>query len=368
MIKRTLFFVVGIFIMQSIFAEIPETYYDDATGTGYTLKTQLYNIIETNHLTLDYGDLYGYYETTDNINISGTDYVYDMYSIQSDGTADYYFEHVSADQCGTYSGESDCYNREHSMPQSWFNESSPMKADLFHVYPTDGYVNNRRSNYPFGEVGSATWTSTNGSKVGTCNYPGYSGTVFEPIDEFKGDFARTYFYMATRYQNIIDTWSSNSSTADDILNETEDQVFEEWFLNMIIEWHNEDPVSQREIDRNNAVYAIQHNRNPYIDYPEFVDAIFGSGTNPTGILKSFELSHVEVFPNPASDNLTIKMNNSEILYSVELYSITGENILHINDINSASYTIKLGDYPKGIYFVKINGGFEDMVTRKIIIK
>ena len=99
-----------------------------------------------------------------------------------------------------------------------------------------------------------------------------------------------------------------------------------------------------------------------------MDAIFGSGTNPTGILKSFELSHVEVFPNPASDNLTIKMNNSEILYSVELYSITGENILHINDINSASYTIKLGDYPKGIYFVKINGGFEDMVTRKIIIK
>lgn len=367
MIKRYLFIVVGILFIQSLFAEIPETYYDDATGTGYTLKTQLYNIIKTNHLTLDYGDLYGYYETTDNINISGTDYVYDMYSIQSDGTADYYFEHVSADQCGTYSGESDCYNREHSMPQSWFNESSPMKADLFHVYPTDGYVNNRRSNYPFGEVGSVTWTSTNGSKVGTCNYPGYSGTVFEPIDEFKGDFARTYFYMATRYQNIIDTWSSNSSTADDILNETEDQVFEEWFLNMIIEWHNDDPVSQREIDRNNEVYAIQGNRNPFIDYPDFVDAIFGSGTNPTGISKNLEISNVKIFPNPAKEEINIELENGNSLQSIIVYNLIGEKVLDNDDVNGSFYTFKVNNLPKGVYFLQVDC-LNNSFVQKIIIK
>ncbi len=150
-----------------------------------------------------------------------------------------------------------------------------MVSDLFHVYPTDGKVNGMRSNYPFGEVGTPSSTSTNGSKVGTCSYPGYSGTVFEPIDEFKGDFARTYFYMATRYETLIDGWSANSTTADAILNETEDQVFEDWYLNMIIEWHNADPVSQKEIDRNDAVYAIQNNRNPFIDHPEYVAQIWG---------------------------------------------------------------------------------------------
>lgn len=274
MMKKILLATIfGLFLSFS-FAQIPAGYYDSATGTSYTLKTQLYNIID-GHTIISYSGLYNAYETTDNI-VVGTDKVYDMYSIKANGTADYYFDHSSSDQCGTYSSEGDCYNREHSMPQSWFNEASPMVSDLFHVYPTDGYVNNRRSNYPFGEVGTTSWTSTNGSKVGSCNYPGYTGTVFEPIDEFKGDFARTYFYMATRYETLIDGWSANSTTADAILNETEDKVFEDWFLNMIIEWHNADPVSQKEIDRNNEIYYnYQHNRNPFIDHPEYVAQIWG---------------------------------------------------------------------------------------------
>src|SRR5690606_39825219 len=90
------------------------------------------------------------------------------------------------DQCGNYSGEGSCYNREHLIPQSVFNEGSPMKTDGHHVVPTDGYVNGQRSNHPIGKVSSASWTSTNGSKKGTSAVPGYSGTVFEPIDEFKG--------------------------------------------------------------------------------------------------------------------------------------------------------------------------------------
>ncbi|HKK60551.1 MAG TPA: endonuclease, partial [Salinivirga sp.] len=270
-------FVAFSFITMIAGAQVPSTYYDGISGTGYTLKTNLHNLID-GQSSLNYGDLYGYYESTDNINISGTDYVYDMYSIRSDETADYFYQHISADQCVNYSAEGDCYNREHSMPQSWFNENSPMKADLFHVFPTDGYVNGRRSNYPFGEVGTASWTSSNGSKVGDCSYPGYTGTVFEPIDEFKGDLARAYFYMATRYQDIINTWSANSTTADDVLNETTDQVFEEWFLNMLIEWHQNDPVSQKELDRNDAVYDIQGNANPFIDHPEWVTEIWGGGT------------------------------------------------------------------------------------------
>jgi hypothetical protein len=155
-----------------------------------------------------------------------------------------------------------------------------MYSDLFHLVPTDGYVNGHRSNYPFGEVGTATWTSLNGSQVGSCNYPGYSGTVFEPIDDYKGDFARNYFYMATRYSDIIANWENYETNGDAVLNGTSYPAYEEWFLNMIIEWHNADPVDQKEIDRNNTIYGIQNNRNPYIDHPEYVDLVWGDGFDP----------------------------------------------------------------------------------------
>lgn len=108
---------------------------------------------------------------------------------------------VSKEQCGQYSTLGDCYNREHSFPKSWFNDDSPMVSDAFHIYPTDGKVNSQRNNYPYGECANGTTLSPNGKvkalgKLGTSTFPGYSGTVFEPDDEYKGDFARSYFYMA----------------------------------------------------------------------------------------------------------------------------------------------------------------------------
>ena len=181
------------------------------------------------------------------------------------------------DQCGQYSKEGDCYNREHSFPKSWFGgKVEPMNSDGHHLYATDGYVNAKRSNWPFGEVGSATYTSSNGSKVGSAaSSLGYSGTVFEPIDEFKGDLARAYFYMATRYENEIANWEGNSDNSNAVLNGTNTTVFEPWVLAMLKRWHANDPVDQKEIDRNNAVYNFQGNRNPYVDHPEFVNMVWG---------------------------------------------------------------------------------------------
>ena len=281
MMKRFLLVVLGILLIQSLFADIPAGYYDGATGDGYTLKTQLYNIIN-DHTSVSYTPgVWNAIYTTDK---KANGYVWDMYSDVPGGSPAYDYT-LGDDQCGNYSGEGSCYNREHSFPKSWFNDASPMYTELFHLYPTDGYVNGKRSNYPFGEVGSASWTSTNGSKLGTSDYPGYSGTVFEPIDEYKGDFARTYFYMATRYENIIAGWENNNSNGDAVLNGTSDQVYEEWYLNLIIDWHNNDPVSQKELDRNDAVYAIQDNRNPFIDHPEYVAQIWGGevSNNPPSV-------------------------------------------------------------------------------------
>ncbi|KKC99362.1 endonuclease [Photobacterium halotolerans] len=253
------------------------SYYQTAEGlTGYTLKTALYNIIK-DHSAQSYSDLWTFYganELDESYENDGS--ILDIYSENPSGTDSYTFT-PGNDQCGSYSGEGDCYNREHSFPRSWFGGAvAPMNTDVHHVFPTDGYVNGRRSSYPYGEVGSATYTSDNGSKLGSAaSGLSYSGTVFEPVDAFKGDLARAYFYMATRYQNVISGWESNDIHGDAVLNGTSDQVFEDWFLAMLLQWHQEDPVSQKELDRNEDAYSFQGNRNPFVDYPEFVTEIWG---------------------------------------------------------------------------------------------
>lgn len=272
--------IIILFVPFKSFAQIPTGYYNDADGkSGYTLKSTLYDIIK-GHDNQSYSALWDLYKTSDK---KSNGKVWDMYSDVPGGTPAYEYT-FGSDQCGNYSGEGSCYNREHSFPKSWFNDASPMITDPFHIVPSDGYTNGKRGNYAFGEVGSASWTSTNGSKLGSSNYPGYSGTVFEPIDEYKGDFARGYFYMATRYENVIAGWESNNDNGDAMLNGTSDQVYEDWALEMLIAWHNADPVSQKEIERNDAIYDYQNNRNPFIDHPEYVTSIWGGTTSASIII------------------------------------------------------------------------------------
>lgn len=258
------------------FGQIPSGYYSAATGTGYTLKTQLYNKIKA-HTDRGYAGLWTTYATSDRDNQYENDNsIIDMYSENPTGVDPYKFT-LSTNQCGTYSVEGNCYNREHVIPQSTFNSAAPMVSDAHHIPPTDGKVNGIRSNYPHGNVATASTTTRNGSKLGTSAVSGYSGTVFEPINEFKGDIARIYFYFATRYENTI------SGYAFDMFNGTSNQVFTTAFLNMLKTWHTNDPVSAREIARNNAIYARQGNRNPFIDRPEFVAAIWGGTPSGGGI-------------------------------------------------------------------------------------
>ncbi len=260
----------------SLIVLMPQGYYDNAVNkSGNTLREALHNIIKV-HDTLSYNDLWQSFYSTDKR--PDNNKVWDIYSDKPGYTPAYYFT-FGSDQCGSYSAEGDCYNREHSVPNSWFGGSvAPMYTDLFHLYPTDGYVNSKRSNLPIGKVTSASWTSTNGSKVGTSNISGYSGQVFEPIDSFKGDFARTYFYMAVCYmdKNLGVETQSNFSGGD----------LKPWAKQLLLQWAALDPVSQKEIDRNNAIYELQHNRNPFIDHPELAAKIFGSDSTPFSLNKS----------------------------------------------------------------------------------
>ena len=257
------------------FAQAPAGYYSTATGTGYTLKTQLYNIIK-DHTVIDYAGLYVTYQTSDIDNFFEKDgSVLDMYSENPAGTDPYNYSIAATQRCGNYTNEGDCYNREHIIPQSVFNELSPMVSDAHFITPTDGKVNGIRSNYPHSVVVTPSQTTLNGSKLGTSTTAGYSGLVFEPIDEFKGDIARMYFYFATRYENTVAGYNYA------MFNNTSNQVFTTAFLNQLLAWHNQDPVSAREIARNNAIYARQNNRNPFIDNPTYVTEIWKAGTVDT---------------------------------------------------------------------------------------
>ncbi|MFE3871054.1 endonuclease [Flavobacterium sp. ZS1P70] len=313
--KKIYSLLVLMFCTASI-AQIPTGYYSTATGTGYTLKTQLYNIIK-GHVDNGYAGLYTTYQTSDVDNFYENDgSVLDMYSEKPAGTDPYNYSLGTTQRCGTYSVEGDCYNREHIIPQSSFGSAAPMVSDAHFITPTDGKVNGQRSNYPHGMVASATWTSLNGSKLGSSAVSGYTGTVFEPIDEFKGDIARMYFYFATRYETTV------SGYTFPMFNGTSNQVFTTAFLNMLLAWNTQDPVNAREIARNNAIYGTQSNRNPYIDHPEYVQAIWNptadsqAPTAPTSLAvtastsNSVSLSWLAATDNIGVTGYDVYMNNA----------------------------------------------------------
>lgn len=324
----------------SLWAEVPAGYYDAAVGkSGEELQKSLSTIIN-NATDVGYSGLWDLYRTTDK---RPDGKVWDMYS----DVTDFVF---GTDQCGTYSSEGDCYNREHSVPKSWFSEQSPMKSDVWHVYPTDGKVNGMRSNNPFGEVGSGASSSKNGfSKWGKCVTPGYSGTVFEPNDEYKGDFARTYFYFATRYQNRINNWGG-------IFVSSYPHIVQ-WQLDMLLRWNEKDPVSQKEIDRNEAVYASkQGNRNPFIDYPELVDLIFGDRRNEPFSPAGQNSPYIEAPQGGSTIDLGIASVNVSDPVTMQIQvkgrNIEGEVSLEIGGTDSECFSVN----PRTLTADAVNNG------------
>jgi endonuclease I len=359
--KKILTFVLITLGINS-YAQIPPGYYNSATGNGYTLKTQLKSIISNGHIDQGYSALYDAYVLSDNDSFYENDNtVLDMYSENPSGSDSYNYNHNDR-TCGNYNSENDCYNREHIFPQGFFNEQLPMRTDIHHVVPTDGYVNNRRANYPFGEVTNDTWMSNNGSKVGQNTFGSYSGVVFEPIDEFKGDIARMLLYFAVRYEDeVTDNSWDNHTTTNNPLNGTNNQVYETWYLQLLYKWHNDDPVSAREIKRNNEAYIFQGNRNPFIDFPEYVNLIWGT------LLSNSEYSlnnQTTIYPNPTVGNF-IQIINKDIV-TIKIYSILGKELLK-KTIYPENSQLDISSINRGIYIVKISNN-SSSITRKFIKK
>ena len=248
-------------------AAVPDNYYDavDAKKGADNILNALNTIID-GHTVINYDGLEPYYQQTDFYN----DTLWDMYS-----TCRFVAEDANKAQKAVCDG----WNKEHVCCQSWLG-SGPMVSDLYNVYPTDARVNNLRSNYPYGEVNGSNGYGISKDpdkhalgKLGNSknSITGYSDKVFEPHDNYKGDFARTFMYMVARYRN--NTINEGKGNVMFVSSKTN---FTEYAKNMLMRWHRQDPVSQKEIDRNQAVYGIQKNRNPFIDYPDLAEYIWGN--------------------------------------------------------------------------------------------
>lgn len=341
---------------------IPNGYYNTATGTGYVLKTQLHNIIK-NHIDRDYSGLYTTYQTSD---VKSNGKVWDVYS-----NCDFTFGTVpnggNQDNGTNPGGECVFFNREHTIPQSYFASATPMYSDAHFVLPTDKVVNATRDDYPFGRVQTATYTSGNGSKLGNNINSGYSAgfssTVFEPIDEYKGDIARVLLYFATRYEDLVAgfyTSAPSTSKIKPMFDGSSNRVFSATFINILLTWNQQDPVSTKEINRNDAIYARQNNRNPYIDHNQYVTQIWGLPLAVT----SFELASVAVYPNPSSDaiNITTEVQLDEI----DIITINGQVLQQIKKPVMENNTYSISNLPKGFYFLKLSSD-TNTVTKKVLI-
>ncbi len=336
---------------------VPDNYYPADANTGSQLKTQLHQII-SGHQVQSYTSIWTHIRTTD-ATFSGA--VWDIYSDIPCDVPPYSFTFGDDQDRGSGgSQEGQFYNREHTMPQSWFNKASPMVTDLFHIYPTDKLVNSKRGSDPYGVVSNASWTSLNGSKLGANTSGSYSGTAFEPIDEYKGDLARVYFYMITRYEDKIENWTYNAG-GNAMLDHNKYPGFEPWVIDLLMAWHEQDPVSQKEILRNHEIYQIQGNRNPYVDHPEYVEAIWGSPNVSTGGLPLNPA--LKIFPNPVTDQ--VQLESSFEILKLEVVSISGKR-MRVFYPQAPSATFSARSLAPGLYFVVIHTN--EGIFRKKMIK
>ena len=287
LLTSILFFALSLFAKTVTPAASLPTYYEDINGkSGKSLFDAVQKVTKEGYTSLGYDGLWGAFKTTDK---KSNGKVWDMYSDCS--------WTFGSDQCGSYSSECDCYNREHSIPKSWFGGStSGPGCDIFHLVPTDGKVNGVRSNYAFGEVSSASYTYDGAKKgsaksitiIGGNTIAGNtgasvscSGTVFEPRDEYKGDFARGYMGSLLKWAGDKSFTTGEGSKIFTTTFSSGSFGLTQYGVALLMKWHRQDPVSQKEIDRNNGIQQTQGNRNPFIDYPYLAEYIWGEKAGET---------------------------------------------------------------------------------------
>lgn len=283
-------------VSQSALADVPKGYYSRIDGLKkIELKSAVKACINDGKKTFSYSELWTVYPFTDT-KIGTTSEIFDYYN-----PAKHYFPGNG--------GNPDGMNKEHACPQSWFNSTGGCYSDLFNVMPSETNANSAKSNYPVGIVKGSPKYSNDYMKVGTSARSEYQGSVFEPCDEFKGDFARIYLYVATMYDQAA--WGSKSTVASTCAFTKESYpTLKSWVVDLLLKWHREDPVSEWEIVRNERVYGQQKNRNPYIDYPQLAEYIWGDSTEYAFDLASARINGYGEYIGGGND--TIGTDSTEV--------------------------------------------------------
>lgn len=319
-------------------AGVPDGYYDSLTGlTGKSLRQAAAKIVKQHHTAISYGtNTWEAFEKTDVHLVNGVPTWWDMYSSNNVSVA---------------SGHPGM-NIEHSVANSWWGGTkNDAYKDIVHLNPSNIDANSRKSNYPLGEIGTLTWD--NGvTFVGkpVSGQGGGSNMVYEPADEYKGDFARVFMYMFTTYENI--SWQDKY---DWMYNKGSDDFFNPWAIELLLKWHRQDPVSQKEIDRNNAIYEVQHSRNPFVDSPELAEYVWGSkkgspysftgdyvpGDDPDPTPGPGDDPIPDPVPNPGKEGTwSIVESITQIIESGEYIIVGGEEFfgMSINDYTGGTNT------------------------------
>lgn len=329
------------------------TYYTGINISSSTLWNDLHSLIN-NHLNLSYGD-------------------YSTYLVNSFESRDTVVNNqsVKAITCA-YSGEKHTYtepfsfliySREHAFCQSWMPTSTntdftsfPEYSDYHNLLPVNqNKVNVYRSNFPMGIVKTVQYQYLNCKK----GLDSLNRVVFEPKDDIKGDVARNMFYQVLCYDGV----SGNDWYLPVIISSTSIPYGQDEAL--LKKWNQQDPPDNWEIARNDYIHAVQGNRNPFIDFPNWVNW-FGFGVN-SSIREQASSNPIEIYPNPASDYIYIKSKQTNDLNFV-LYNI--QSVPVINEIIPSGPEIKVATtgLAEGVYFYSISSDRELLHRGKIVIR
>lgn len=329
-------------------------YYDGTEGLyGDELKTALYNIIK-DHTTYNYDALRDYILPNTDEDPSNFNNVILIYTGRSQNK-------------DTFGGLLDEWNREHVWAKSHgdFGNTIPCGTDAHHIRPCDVGVNSTRGNKDFDNGGSAVYGYYN-------DYAGNTdGDSFEPRDEVKGDIARMIMYMAVRYEG--ESGEPDLEMVDYIPSSPSGQPYfgKE---SVLIQWHLDDPVDSFEMTRNEKIYTNwQHNRNPFIDHPEFAERIWCYAVDDPQD-ENFKIS---AFPNPFSSSTTLQFNKtteSTENIEIKIYNVKGQLIKTLLSFPNPSFGThvvtwdgrdeKGKEVESGIYLYKLVGN--DEFARKAV--
>ncbi len=336
--KSTLFIIISFMLLvpAAVFSQIPSGYYDPAAGkTGSALKAALHDIIK-GHTAYNYGDLWDILSDSDEDPDNHNNVIL-IYSGISRSKS-------------MHGGNTGDWNREHVWAKSHggFGTSKPAGTDAHHIRPADVQVNSLRGHLDF-DMGGSPVPGAPGCKK--------DDDSFEPRDEVKGDVARMIFYMAVRYEG--DNGEPDLEVVDRV-NTYPDP--EHGKLSTLLQWNAQDPPDDFERNRNDVIYYdYQHNRNPFIDHPEYVASIWGG---PSAVNDKPELN-IAFYPNPVSTTLTVECNEN-YRYSLKLFTTAGTTLSQ-RPLKNGKNSIDVSELPRGLYFLQItspNGNYSH--TYKIV--